>query len=82
MHGPREVLNELRWRHDALGDATVYYRHRGAPGDVADVSGRDILATGSWFFERRARWGSASIPYHRVLRIERGDDVLWERPTR
>lgn len=79
MTSPRDVLNELKWRHHALADAHVLYRHRGAPGDVRDVSGRDILDLGRSFFERRTRHGSASIPYHRVLAIEAEGRTLWKR---
>lgn len=80
MWGPREVFNELKWRHGALGDARVYYRHRGAPGDVADAAGRDVVELGRSFFELRGRGRhSTSIPYHRVLRIERAGEPVWER---
>jgi hypothetical protein len=76
MRGPREVLNELKWKEHALDDALVWYVHRGAPGDARAVSGRDVRALGASFLEL----GDASIPYHRVFRIERpAGTVVWER---
>lgn len=76
MHGPREILNELKWKQDALAEALVHYRHRGAPGDEAVVAGNDITQIGPWFFAT----AEATIPFHRVLRIERRSQVVWRRP--
>lgn len=79
MHGPREVLNELKWTV-GLDGVEVWYTHRGAPGDVMMISATDIRQLGSWSFEREAAPGrSGTIPYHRVQRITRGQDVLWAR---
>ena len=77
--GPREVLNELRWRHDALAQARVHYVHRGAPGDEKVAAGEEILRLETSFFILRGEHGETSIPYHRVLRIERAGEVVWER---
>lgn len=82
MHGPREVLNELKWTR-GLDGVEVWYTHRGAPGDVTMILATGIRALGSWSFERDAEPGrSGTIPYHRVQRIVRGDEVLWARPAR
>ena len=75
VRGPREVLNEMKWRDDALAEALVWYVHRGAPGDARAVRGAEIRSLGTSFFELE----DASIPYHRVFRIERGGRVVWER---
>ena len=79
MHGPREVLNELKWRHDALAEAEVWYVHRGAPNDTRIVRGGEIVALHHSFLELRSRHGPAMIPYHRVFRIDRGGGPIWER---
>ena len=51
--------------------------HRGAPGDMMCVAGSRILELGRGFFETE----DATIPYHRIVRIEyRGEDIF-ERPT-
>ena len=76
----RDVLNELRWRHDALAEVQVWYRHRGAPGDRRVVTGDRIRALHRSFLEIDGRWGGTLIPYHRVLRIERAGRARWTRP--
>ena len=65
MTYPREVLNEIKWRHNALDEVLVTYVHRGAPGDVLTISGKDIVELGRSFFST----GEATIPYHRIVRI-------------
>ena len=62
---PREVLNEIKWRHQAMEDALITYVHRGAPGDVMTISGRDIVELGRSFFST----AESTIPYHRIVRI-------------
>lgn len=80
MHGPREVLNGLKWRDGALDEAILTFVHRGAPGDVKVVEGRDVTKVGRSFFALRERRGrTTSIPYHRVVRIERDGALVWER---
>ena len=56
MRTVRSVLNELRWREDRdFSSVSVEYVHRGAPGDLATVTGSDILALEPWMMviERR-----------------------------
>ncbi len=79
MPTPRDVLNELKWRHDALDEAVVYYVHRGAPDDTRTVAGDRILELHQSWIEIPGPEGSTMIPYHRVLRIDRGDKTIWLR---
>ena len=73
---PREVLNRLRWKEgESLRDAIIWYVHRGAPEDVRRISGEDIVALGKGFFDTR----EATIPYHRILKIEHKGMVLFLR---
>ncbi len=66
MAFPREILNELKWRADTdLGEAEITYIHRGAPGDIMVVRGKDIKSLDRSFFTTE----EASIPYHRIIRI-------------
>lgn len=77
MRTVRTVLNELRWREDRdFSKVGVEYVHRGAPGDLSSVTGRDILALEPWMMviRREGRQGSpvpgqAAIPYHRIVRV-------------
>lgn len=76
---PREVLNRLKWTDgESLDDAVIWYVHRGAPGDNLRVSGRSVRSLGRVFFET----ADASIPYHRVLRIDYRGETLFEKDAR
>lgn len=78
--GAREELNKLRWHPKLdLRDATVTILHRGAPGDVRTIIGDDIKELGRAFMRVLAPEGEVYIPYHRILRIEAGGRVLWEK---
>lgn len=76
---PRDVLNELKWRYGALDEATIAYRHRGAPGDERVVKGDQVLELGRSFFKIQGPAGGTMLPYHRVLRIHWGDRPIWQR---
>ena len=72
----KDVLDELKWRPDRdLGLATIFYVHRGAPGDEKAISGKDIDELSSSHF---ITLGS-TIPYHRVFRIDYADQTIFER---
>ncbi len=74
---PREVLNRLKWTEgESLDGAVIWYVHRGAPGDVMSIPGSEILSLGPGFFEKE----DASIPYHRILRIEYRGRIIFEKP--
>jgi len=64
---PREILNRLKWTEgENLAEAIIIYLHRGAPGDVMTVLGKDIVALERSFFVTK----EAKIPFHRIRRIE------------
>ncbi len=76
MDTPREILNELKWRHErSLEKAKIFYIHRGAPGDFRVMKGEDIIDLGRSFIETE----EAKIPYHRVFKIEYDGEILLER---
>lgn len=76
MTYPREVLNKVMWTGGlGIGDVVIWYVHRGAPGDVMRLDGAHVRRLDRWFFET----DEASIPYHRVLRIDRGGETLFLR---
>jgi uncharacterized protein (UPF0248 family) len=83
----RSVLNGLRWREDRdFAKVEVEYVHRGAPGDIATVSGNDILALEPWMMviSREGRQGSpvpgqAAIPYHRIVRVLYDGEAVFDR---
>ena len=64
---PRDILNEIKWKGLDIGHCTIYYIHRGAPGDTKVIPGSSLRTIGRSFFETT---GGTSIPYHRILRID------------
>lgn len=76
MPNPRDVLNELKWKQDFdLGEAEIWYIHRGAPDDTKIISGKDIVALEKSFM----RTTEAMIPYHRIFKIVYGQKIIFER---
>jgi uncharacterized protein (UPF0248 family) len=61
-----------------LDEAIIWYIHRGAPGDNMKILGRDITSLGRSFFDT----AEASIPYHRILRIDYRGKTLFEKDSR
>jgi uncharacterized protein (UPF0248 family) len=73
---PREVLNKLRWKEgENLAEAVIWYVHRGAPRDVLRISGDRVKALDRGFFDT----DEATIPYHRILRIDYQGRTLFIR---
>jgi len=74
MPNLRTLLNELKWTKD-LTRVEVWYRHRGAPNDTMVLTGADIIDIGRSFLETP----TASIPFHRILKICYDGQVLFDR---
>jgi len=78
--GPRDTLNKLRWHPEFnLRDAKVAIVHRGIPGDVRVIEGKDIKELGPAFMRVITPEGEVQIPYHRILRIEAQGRILWQK---
>lgn len=74
MPNLRSVLNRLKWTKDLSG-VEIWYRHRGAPGDMRMLDGSEILSIGRSFLET----ATASIPYHRILKITYRGELVFDR---
>lgn len=75
---PKDALERLKWK-ERLEDwsaVRVVIRHRGAPGDEKTIPGDQITGLGTSFFEVD---GETQIPYHRILRVHRGSELVYER---
>lgn len=76
MAYPREILNKLKWTvGESLDEATIWYLHRGAPGDQLSITGDRILSLERGFFET----DEAVIPFHRILRIEYRGQMIFDK---
>jgi uncharacterized protein (UPF0248 family) len=91
MNPLRDLLNEARWGTGDLDELSIIVRHRGATHDERAVLGRDVTAIyGNGFncptdpaFDAPEEiieigGGEVFVPYHRVLRITKGDALVWE----
>jgi uncharacterized protein (UPF0248 family) len=71
VHPLKNILNKLRW--DRSEDAEQYlitYRHRGAPDDMRQVKGSEIVKLGKSYFTLPSESGEeVTIPFHRILEI-------------
>ncbi|HLE47558.1 MAG TPA: RNA repair domain-containing protein [Candidatus Thermoplasmatota archaeon] len=74
----KDALARLRWKDDVgrWSEVRIIIRHRGAPRDEKPVSGSALTRLGTSFFEVD---GETQIPYHRILRIYRGDELVYDR---
>jgi uncharacterized protein (UPF0248 family) len=76
---PREVFSRLKWtKGESLEEATIWYVHRGVPGDLMEIRGSAIKSLDRGFFETE----DAMIPYHRIVRIDYRGGNIFLRPPR
>ncbi|MGC8935765.1 MAG: DUF504 domain-containing protein [Candidatus Methanomethylicaceae archaeon] len=72
----RDVLNKIRWTSkDGLTGVEVVILHRGAPDDRKVIRGEEIRDVAP----RAIICEDVVIPYHRVLCIRRGEEIIWRR---
>ncbi len=75
----RDVLNKLKWHPDfEISNAEITIVHRGAPRDRKTISGEDVLDLETGFMKVEGKEKPARIPYHRVLKIEIPEEVLYQ----
>lgn len=87
----RDLLNERRWHAGDLDQLVLEVRHRGAPDDVRMVPGHAIREIGSSGLildppevsldeeDEDDDEGELHLPWHRVLMVRHGSEVLWRR---
>lgn len=79
----RDVLNKIRWTsEDGLDDCEIVIVHRGAPGNIKVIKGIDVkdIAPRAIICEEDGE--EVVIPYHRIMAIRRGHEVLWKKRKR
>jgi uncharacterized protein (UPF0248 family) len=70
----RDILNEIKWTKD-LEKVKIWYIHRGALNNTKIISGIEIIGIGRSFLETT----TATIPYHRIIKILYGDKTIFDR---
>jgi hypothetical protein len=67
----------LLWHPEKrIGDCTIIFLHRGAPGNLKEIDGSKIKSIEGGFMILE---DETKIPCHRVIRIECDKDILWEK---
>jgi uncharacterized protein (UPF0248 family) len=74
---PRPVLNEIKWRYN-LSKCRVHFIHRGMPGDIRIVDGRDIKNIDRSYLVLESFPEDIYIPYHRIFMIEYNGEIVYE----
>ena len=74
MPNVRDILNEIRWTKN-LEKVKIWYIHRGALNNTKIISGIEITSIGKSFLETT----TATIPYHRIIKILYGDKTIFNR---
>ena len=70
----RDILNEIKWTKN-LEKVKIWYIHRGALNNTKIISGIDITSIGRSFLETT----TATIPYHRIIKILYADKTIFDR---
>ena len=70
----RDILNEIKWTKD-LEKVKILYIHRGALNNTKIISGIEITGIGRSFLETT----TATIPYHRIIKILYSDETVFDR---
>ena len=78
---PRDVLNEIKWKGGFdLSKCVIYYINRGSHNDIGVVEGGQILEIGKGLLILEGDPYERYIPYHRIVKIEYEDTVIFEKP--
>lgn len=73
----KNILNLMMWHPEQdISRCHITYVHRGAPGNLKTISGSQIEKLEKGFLILAE---DVHIPYHRIIRIECPNKVLWKR---
>ncbi|MEE8167463.1 MAG: RNA repair domain-containing protein [Candidatus Hydrothermarchaeales archaeon] len=76
----KKILKELEWHPGkSLKGVEITYLHRGAPGDCITISTESISRLEKSFFVLERAGREVMIPYHRILELTKGEEVLWKK---
>jgi uncharacterized protein (UPF0248 family) len=72
----KDLLNQIKWtKKNDFNKIIIFYLHRGALNNTKIIYGKDIKLIGKSFIETI----NSSIPYHRILKIEYDDKIIFNR---
>ncbi len=73
----RDFLNKIKWdKREEPNNYKIHYVSRGAPGDVEEITGGEIVKVYSRGFETRE---GKYIPFHRIIKIinEKNNKIIF-----
>ncbi len=73
----KNILNMVLWHPKMEKNHTkISYIHRGAPGNIKTIQGSkiDIIENGFLVLNDETQ-----IPFHRIIKIEYEDKLIWEK---
>jgi uncharacterized protein (UPF0248 family) len=73
----KNVLNMVLWHPDMEVKRTIIsYIHRGARGNIKTVQGNQVDRIENGFLILN---DETQIPFHRVIKVEYDDKILWKK---
>lgn len=73
----RNIINMILWHPDMdIKDTKITYVHRGAPGNLKTIDGNSIDKMERGFVLMKE---GTQIPFHRIVKIEINNKILWQK---
>jgi uncharacterized protein len=73
----RTIINLILWHPEIqISETQITYIHRGVQGNLKKISGESIERVDRGFLILKE---GTQIPFHRIIKIENNDKVLWKR---
>ncbi len=76
----KRILDMLKWHPEMdSGNCKVIYSHRSSKGNLKTIPLNDIQGLEGGFM---IMVDGAMIPYHRIVKIECDNKVIWKKSTK
>ncbi len=73
----RTTINLILWHPEMqINETEITYIHRGAPGNLKKINGESIERVERGFLILKE---GIQIPFHRIIKIENNNKVLWKK---
>jgi uncharacterized protein (UPF0248 family) len=73
----RNIINMILWHPEMdINEIEITYIHRGAPGDLKKINGNSLERVERGFLILNE---GTQIPYHRIVKIEINNKILWKK---
>ena len=73
----RHIINMILWHPEMeINEIKITYIHRGAPGNLKKINGNSLKRVERGFLILS---DGTQIPYHRIVKIEINNKILWKK---